>query len=252
MLRRGMLLVAHVLVAGCLDLSTDPDEIVAIDFNELPWPSIVAGDTLRDSTGAIATLGARLFDGSGDEVTGTIEFLSRDQEVQVIAGDRVVADDTASGSARLLASTAGLQSVVRTLEVVAAPDSMAADGVITPLSWVVPDDPGKNLSVALGVRVFSRAVDPPEGVRSWIVSFELEVGGQVVARTDTTQLFLVNEAGRLSYADTTDTQGRASRRLRVRVPPIPPDSVVIRVRASYKREALAGSPLRLVLPLQAR
>ena len=83
--RRWLAMAALLAGAGCLDLSTDPDEIVAIEFNELPWPSIVAGDTLRDSTGAVATLGARLLDGDGDEVTGPVEFLSQDGDVRVLA-----------------------------------------------------------------------------------------------------------------------------------------------------------------------
>ena len=254
MWRRGLLFAAGMCAAACIDLSTDPDEIVAIQFDELPWPSIVAGDTLRDSTGAVAPLGARLFDGDGDEVTGPVEFLSQETKVQVIDGGRVVAADTATGIVHLLASTAGIQSFVRQLEVVTAPDSVAAEGAIEPLGWVVPDDPAENTSVALGVRVFSTTGDEPEGVRAWVVSFDLEVSGNPIAPGDTTQLFLVTEAGRPSRSDTTDTQGHASRRLRLRIAPglIPPDSAVITVRASYQGAPLIGSPVRLVLPIQPR
>jgi hypothetical protein len=62
--------MAGLVPAACVDLSTDPDEIVAIEFVAPRWPSIVAGDTLRDATGAIVALEARLFGGDGDEVFG--------------------------------------------------------------------------------------------------------------------------------------------------------------------------------------
>jgi hypothetical protein len=241
-------LFVAIVAAACIDLSTDPDEIAAIEFVDLPWPSIVAGDTLRDAGGAVAPLAARLFDGNGDVMTGPLDFLPQQTSIHVVAGNHLVADDTASGSVGIIASTTGIQSVVRQIEIVTAPDSMAADGVIVPLAWVVPDDPFANTSQPLGAGVYS---SPDTGVRSWVVTFQLEADGRQIPESDTTQIFLVNDGGRPSYADTTDLSGRASRRVRLKVVPglVPPDSAVVTVRASYKGVPLAGSPVRLVLPL---
>jgi hypothetical protein len=245
----GAVVAACMAVTACIDLSTDPDEIVAIEFVDFAWPSIVAGDTLRDSTGAVAPLVARLFAGDGDEVTGQVEFLTQRNSVRVVAGDRLVADDTATGSAGIIASTAGIQSVVRQIEIVAAPDSLAADGTIVPLDWVVPDDPQVNSSQPLSVRVYTAAA---AGVRSWVVRFQLEAGGRRIPESDTTQIFLIGDNGRPSYADTTDLQGRASRRVRLRVAPglVPPDSAIITVSAAWRGAPLKGSPVKLVLPLR--
>jgi len=244
----GGAVAAIIVVAACIDLSTDPDEIVAIEFVDLPWPSVVAGDTLRDASGAVTPLVARLFDADGDVVTGPVEFLTQQASIHVIAGDLLVADDTATGIAGIFASTTGIQSTVREIEIVAAPDTIAADGVITPLQWVVPDDPSVNLSQPLSVRVVSAS---GLGVPAWVVTFQLEAGGRVIPPADTTQLFLVAENGRPSYADTTDASGRASRRLRLKIVPglVPPDSAVITVIASYRGAPLTGAPVRLVLPL---
>lgn len=239
---------ATILSAACIDLTTDPDEIVAIEFGALPWPSVVAGDTLRDASGAAAPLVARLFDADGDVVTGPVDFLPQRTVVRVVNGGLLVADDTATGAVDVIASTIGIQSVARKIEIVDAPDSTAADGVISPLQWVVPDDPSLNTSQPLAVRVFS---EPDVGVRSWIVTFELEADGRQIAPSDTTQIFLVGDNGRPSYADTTDSFGRASRRVRLKIAPglIPPDSAVVTVSASYRGVPLAGAPVRLVLPL---
>lgn len=245
----GTVLVALV-VSACIDLSTDPAEISAIEFAQLPWPSIVAGDTLRDESGVAAPLAARLFDGKGDIVTGPVEFLPQRATLRVVNGDRLVADDTATGSVGLIASTTGIQSAVRLIEIVPPPDSTAAEGIV-PLRWVVPDDPNLNTSEPISIRVLSAAGTP---VRSWIVTFQLEAGGRIIPENDTSQIFLIGDNGRPSYADTTDASGRASRRVRLRIAPglTPPDSAVVTARASYKGTALSGSPVTQVLPLGAR
>lgn len=241
-------LVAPLAAAACIDLSVDPDEIVAIELAEFPWPSVVAGDTLRDATGAVAPLVARLFNADGDEVTGTVEFLLERTGARVISGGRLVADDTATETIGIIASAPGVQSIVRQIEIVSAPVSMAAEGVIVPLRWVVPDNPSSNTSQALGVRILS---GPDEGVRAWIVTFTLEAGGRQIAESDTSQIFLVGDNGRPSYVDTTETTGLASRRVRLKILPglVAPDSAIVTMRASYKGRPLAGSPVRLVLPI---
>ncbi len=245
----GVVVAATFVAAACFDLSTNPDEIVAIEFVEFPWPSVVAGDTLRDATGAVAPLRARLFGGDGDEVTGTVDFLIQQGAVGVVGGNLLVADDTATGKAGLFASTIGVQSIVRQIEIVAAPDSMAADGTIVPIQWVVPDNPQINVSQPLGARVFSAT---GVGVRAWVVTFQLEAGGRVIPESDTTQIFLIGDTGRPSYADTTDLQGKVARRVRLRVAPglVPPDSAVITMSAAYRGTQLTSSPVRVVLPLR--
>jgi hypothetical protein len=240
--------IVAVIAAACIDLSMDPDEIVAIELAEFAWPSIVAGDTLRDVNGAVAPLVARLFDGNGDVVEGPVEFLVARPGARIIGGDRLVADDTTTGAIGILASTPGIQSVIREIQIVAAPRSLVVNGVVTPLRWVVPDDPGTNTSQPVGVRVIAAA---DSGVRSWIVTFQLEAGGRVIAQNDTSQIFLVGDNGRPSYVDTTDASGAASRRVRLRILPglVAPDSAIVTIRASYKGQPLPGSPVRLVLPI---
>ena len=240
--------IVAVVCAACIDLSIDPDEIVAIELAEFPWPSIVAGDTLRDASGAVAPLVARLFDGDGDIVEGPVEFILARPGLRIIGGDRLVADDTTTGTVGILASVPGVQSVIREIEIVPPPLSFEAEGAVTPILWVVPDDPSRNTSRGLGARVVAAS---DSGVRSWIVRFQLEAGGRQIAENDTTQIFLVGDNGRPSYVDTTDARGTASRRVRLRIVPglVPPDSAVVTIRASYKGQPIAGSPIRLVLPI---
>ena len=253
-LRGWLLATTSVLCAGCIDLSTDPDEIVAIEFGDLPWPSIVAGDTLRDASGAAAPLFAQLFDGDGDRVDGPVEFLVQNSSLRVVNGNLLVAEPTATGRIDIIASTTGIQSVASGIDVVARPDSIAPEGIVAPLEWVVPDDPSLNTSAPILVKVLSNTTTTPTPVPSWIVRYQLEAGGRVIPENDTTQIWLASENGRPSYSDTTDAAGFASRRVRLRVAPglTPPDSAIITVTASYKGAALLRSPLVLVLPIVAR
>ena len=168
-------MAATIGVAACLDYSTDPDEVVAIEFEPLPSPSIVAGDTLRDASGAVVPMAAKLFNGNGEEVTGPVEFFAQQPFLHVTSGDLLVADPGTSGTVGVFASTVGVQSVAQQVEIVPVPATLTAEGPILALEWVVPDDPGENTSQPLGARVLTAA---NAGVRSWIVRFQLEAGGR--------------------------------------------------------------------------
>ncbi|MGZ8493857.1 MAG: hypothetical protein ACXWZS_16765, partial [Gemmatirosa sp.] len=55
--------------AACVEISSAEQGVLAIRLEPLP-PSIIAGDTLRDSTGAVLRLRATAFAGNGDTVPG--------------------------------------------------------------------------------------------------------------------------------------------------------------------------------------
>lgn len=246
--RAGVLLAA----AACIDLSTDPDEVVAIEFLPAPWPSVVAGDTLRDAQGQVAPLQAQLFDASGDVVSGVpVTFLSRGNLVTVTGAGLVIAADGADGRAELVASAPGLQSEVRPLEVVLSPDSMVAGNPVDTLRWVIPDVPATNTSPDLGARLVHFGATDTTGVRAWIVAYRLEFGGQVVPADDTTLVYLVNTAGRPQSVDTSDANGAVA--LRVRVRPGPGlgalDSAIVTLEAQFQGIPLPGGPVRFVVPL---
>ncbi|HEX7120998.1 MAG TPA: hypothetical protein VF178_01420 [Gemmatimonadaceae bacterium] len=238
--------------AACIDLSTDPDEVVAIEFLEPAWPSVVAGDTLRDDQGQVAPLQALLFDASGDVVSGIpVTFLARDERVRITEAGLLIGVDTADGPTELLASAPGLQSNVRRLEVVPSPDSISAGPAVDTLRWVLPDVPATNTSPDLSARVLHFGDDDTTGVRAWIVRYRLEFGGQEVPPGDTSLVYLVNASGRPQSADTTDVNGSVA--LRVRVRPGPGlgalDSAVVTLEAQYRGVPIPGGPIRVVVPL---
>lgn len=104
-------LVASVaLVAACAEIGTDPDAVVSIEFNRLPSPAILVGDTLRTLEGepALVRDSVRLF----DQATDTIK------DATVRSGIRFVATiDTArigwdsTGGYLISAAATGLRTV---------------------------------------------------------------------------------------------------------------------------------------------
>jgi len=55
------LVLGAALAAACAEVGTDPDAPVSIEFNHLPSPSILAGDTLRDLLGQAVHLRDSVF-----------------------------------------------------------------------------------------------------------------------------------------------------------------------------------------------
>ncbi len=256
MSRRRLTVAALALsaLAGCIDLSTNPDEIVAIEFAPLGYTAVVMGDTLRDSTGVLAPLSTKLIDGAGNVVTGqTITYVPLDSLLQVTSGGLAIARNTA-GTARVVATGGGLQSITRSVDVVTRPDSLSVDNRPDTLRLGIPDDPAVNITGEFRLKLVSKTV-PVSFPKSWVVYFTLRYQGADVAPGDTSLLFLVNEQGRPAIADTTDAQGVVSRRVRFKLVPgkVPAlDSVIVTARASYKGALVLGAPARMVVPVKPK
>ena len=245
--------VAAVALAGCVDLSTDPNEIVAIEFSQLPYPAVVIGDSLRDSLGVVAPLSGKLFNGAGDVATkAKMTFFSLDTIVDLTASGVTVAHESV-GTARMLASGGGLQSAIRPLDTTLKPDTLVVDASPDTLRLVIPDE-ATNVSGEFRLKLQSKSVAGGI-VRSWVVGFRLRYKSVDIAPTDTSLLYLANESGRPSTADTTDANGIVSRRVRFKVVPgqIPAlDSVIVTAETRYRGVLVPGAPARMVVRVKPK
>ncbi len=224
--------------AACIELSVDPTAIGSIQFDAPPAPSIVKGDTLRDTTGAVTRLHARVFAANGDEITDAeVLFTNTDSLVSIKDGSLVVSTRDTTGTAKLYASIGGLQSSARSLPVIPRPDSIAPRVTLDTIAYrsVTTGTSLDTASIGFTVRSGTSTVGP---VR---VTFQLYRGGTLLAPDDTATYALVTTVGRVSTVDTTDGSGLALRVLRVRIPAgsTPTDTLVVRART-----ALGGAPLK--------
>ena len=244
--------VAAAWVGACSDVGTAPDGIVALAFDTLPYPSVVAGDTMRDSTGRAAPLSAVAYNADGDVIAKpAVRYIVLDTGVDISSQGYLIATTRTSGTVRVVAAAASLQSLQKTVTVTRVPSRLAANGATSDtLRYALPDA-STNVSKAMTVKLTrdstGTAVSVPGFLVSWLVTFR----GQTVLKTDTTLASLWEDgtSRRVSLVDTTGTDGTAGRTLRIRSSALPStaDSFVVYASTRFRGAAVAGSPVRFVI-----
>jgi len=243
-------LVAAAATGACTDVGTAPNAIVAIAFDTLPYPSVVARDTLRDSTGRAAPLRAVAYNADGDVIANpALRYLALDTGVVIDAQGYLVATTRTSGSVRVVAAASALQSLTKTVLVTRAPTRLAVSGSSADTVKYALPDAATNVSKALTVKLTRDSAGTTLGVPGFLVSWQVTFRGVPIARTDTTLASLWDDARHTSLLDTTGTDGTAARTLRIRSNTLPAsaDSFVVFATTRYRGVAVAGSPARFVI-----
>jgi len=236
-----------VFIAACTDIPTGANEFLSFRVNPLPSPSVVVGDTLRDSTGAVAPVTVTVFNYSGDSVSDApVRFTAVDRGIAVDSITGIIVGDSARTTpARIIARVGGITGPI-SIPVVLRPDTVEGANARDSLSYSLTDT-SANVSAGLGVRV-RHGLITDSAVVSYLVTFA------IVSPGDTALARLVNDAGAPSSRDTTDAGGIAQRRIRLNVLRLvaPTDSIIIAASVRYRGEHVRGSPARLVLKVKPR
>lgn len=239
---------SSILAVACTNISDNADAVLSLQFDSLASPSVVLGDTLRDTTGAIALPVVHAFNYHGDEIAAApIYFLSPDSGVTVdSATGIVVGDSLRSTPARIIATISNLQAVQK-ISVTLRPDSMAAVTVLDTLNYSTLDST-LNVSDLMSVKLLHGVPPNDSAVPNYIVSFA------IVSQSDPNLALLINDAGKPSNIDTTDAGGIAGRKIRVHPLNLTAtvDSVILEATAKYRGQPVTGGPIRLVVVLQPR
>ncbi|HET6761966.1 MAG TPA: hypothetical protein VFH13_07675 [Gemmatimonadaceae bacterium] len=245
-LASAVLLSAAAL--ACTDVSGSSTSVLSIQFDSLAAPSVVLGDTLRDTTGAVIFPVVHAFNFKGEEIASIpVWFQSPDSGVVVdsITGI-IVGDSLRSTPARIIATVGTLQAVQR-VDVTLRPDLLAAEHGVDSLSYSLLDTT-VNVSPLLTVKLTHGVAPNDSAVKSYIVSFA------IVEQSDPGLGELVNDAGRPSLVDTTDANGVAGRKIRLHPSLLTSivDSIIVNATAKYRGNQVSGSPVRLVLKVKPR
>lgn len=242
--------VPSLFAAGCMDISGSSGSVLSLEFDTLPSPAVIVGDTLRDTTGAIARPVVHVLNYNGKEVQDPpVWFQSPDSGVTVdSASGIIVGDSLRSTPARIIATVGQLQAVQR-INLTLRPDLVAAAKGIDTLKYSLLDST-QNFSNVLTVRLSHGTAPSDTAVTSYLVSFA------IVSQSNPGLADLVTEAGRLSRVDTTDAGGIAGRKIHVHPVNLGSgtiaDSVIIQATAKYRGQPVAGAPVRLVVVLEPR
>jgi hypothetical protein len=241
-------LLSVAAVFACTDVSGSSTSVLSIQFDSLASPSVVVGDTLRDTTGAVILPVVRAFNFNGEAITPVpVWFQSPDSGVVVdsVTGI-IVGDSLRSTPARIVATVGSLQAVQR-VDVTLRPDLLAAENGEDSLSYSLLDTT-LNVSPRLTVQLTHGVAPNDSVVKSYIVSFA------IVEQSNPSLGELVNDAGKPSVVDTSDTNGVAGRAIRLH--PLflssEVDSIIVNATAKYRGSQVSGSPVRLVLKVKPR
>jgi hypothetical protein len=254
-------LLCAALAGSCTDVSTSPTTAAAIEFDSLPFPAVVTGDTLRDSLGRVAPLHAVVLNGAGATIANpAVSYVTLDTGLTIDAAGIVTAQGR-SGTVRILASVSGLrasplQSVAQVIEIARRPDSVIATRTQdTTLVYTIPDSVAKNVTALLSVRVATNDTSGGiTGTKAWLVSYQAFWHGQALSPSDTTLASLWDDGSRISGRAVTGADGSAGRRLRVRslLLPTTPDSFIVVATVRYRGADVRGSPVRFVIHTRPR
>lgn len=256
MIRRLAAFSAAVsLVAfACRPIPAPQGGVLSLSSIQLPSPGVVAGDTMRDSLGHAAPLRLYAFGvgGEGDTIaSATPTFLVLDPGAHITSTGYLVGDSVRATPVRIIGSIGTLQTSAVNVSVTPLPDSMGYTSA-TPIDTVhfvgADTAASANFSAALGATIVATGTASNSPVSSVIVRYSIAYAPTAVGIG--VSGLLVNAAGNPSTVDTTDVNGQASLRIRVRPSaPVAVDSFVVIATAEYKGVPLRGSRLKFVIPI---
>jgi hypothetical protein len=253
----SLALLASVVTVACVDMSA-PSGPASISVLKLPSPSVVVGDVMRDSNGTPAPLTVVAFDANGAEIGGAVaQFFVTDtlHYAHIDAKNQVVGDNI--GNTRILGQVGSLQTSAVLVPVTYAPDHIAISAKADSLDVPFGIDSARSIgTLALPVSVRSAGDSIAQG---FIVRYTITHAPATAESAKSPAVYLSDDAGKVTQADTSDASGQASPKLTVNsrllrdeagfLDRSVKDSVVVEASAKYKGALLKGSPLRFVVKL---
>jgi hypothetical protein len=240
----ALLAAAGWWLVSCRDVPAPEGGVFSISTLLLPSPGVVAGDTMRDSTGLVAPLRVVAYDVRGDTLYSVpVTFVILDTGAHLV-GPLLVGED-AGTTVRVVGSVAALQTQPTSVKVTLSPDTLvAADSLRFERS-----SSSTTLNADLSVLVQHRSGTATTPVEAVIVRYSIlrqpaSTGGPAVVLMNTTTP---------SSADTTDATGRASRTLRLQIPNFvvsPLDSAIVDATAAYSGRVLGTARFTVVYKQQ--
>jgi hypothetical protein len=258
---------AAIAVAACFEISSPQSGLSSISRLIVPWPAVVVGDSLRDSTGKATPVTVDAFDGKGQLVTDArVTLIALDRGLTVLPGQYVRGDSLRTSDARLVGQVQRggdvLQTDSATIAVVARPDTVSPAGIDT-LAAQIHTYTGfgdtAQVRSAVEVKVLNRALlasgSANAAIRSWIVRYEITE--RPPGAQGATTAFLSAPAGTPQVVvDTTDPSGVASRDVVLRTSVLNPRTgtqyVKVTVTVRERGQNVAGSPIEVVVPFDLR
>ena len=252
-----MVVVVGLAAIACIDMSA-PKGAASISSLVLPSPSVVVGDTMRDSLGKTAPLRVIAYDANDTPIpNSSAQFFITDSAAVGHLNNGVVIGDK-QGSIHVVGQVGNVQTNPVTVPITIAPAKLALSGKIDTLkvpSFSLSDTTTRSVGSATIVVTLRGAGDTASV--GFVVKYELQKAPATISAS-IPGIFFSDDGTKVSPVDTTDGAG-ASRKLFVRSWLLSDqalragtkvDSAVVVVTTSYKGAPVPGSPIRIVIPIK--
>jgi hypothetical protein len=134
----SLVTIAALAALACVDMSA-PKGAASISALLLPSPSVVVRDTMRDSTGAVASLRVIAYDANDVPIPGlTTTFFVTDIGAAAHIGNSSYVVGDKLGSVHVIGQVSGVQTTPLTVPVTVAPTKFARSAAVLPDTFVVP------------------------------------------------------------------------------------------------------------------
>ena len=250
----GALTVLGAAAVSCVEGKTGPNVPLAIEFHSPQLPSMVVGDSLRDTLGNVDSLVAIVFNSTGDTLHDAPRYVHADTthivNIDSISGKAFALD---TGQARVVAQASSLQSPPETLFVVPAPTQFANITALLDTLQFTPVRADTLFALSVSLAAGTLPVNHYRVEYSFIYPADLNAGDSTrVLLTDENRKFSLVDTTSISTSGTTAVAGVATRFLRIS--PFAHnfnDSVVVEARAFLPNHTpVSGSPVRFKVLVQ--
>jgi hypothetical protein len=232
---------------SCTEVPAPAGGVVSISNIRRPSPGLVAGDTLRDSTGLVAPLRVIAYglDDQPLDPQPAVTFVSLDT-IARLAGNYLIGNTP--GTARVVGIVGSLQTRVDSIPVTLRPDTLVrSDSVLHRVSYTLAGDTVVN-SGELGT-IVQRRLPTLSPVQAVVVKYTITRAP--VGNSAPTAVLV--SSNRLSDRDTSDALGKASRVARLRLGALNSfitDTVMVDATASYRGQTIGVVTFTVVFTKQ--
>lgn len=232
---------AVVWLSGCRDVADPEGGVLAISPVQLPAPGLVAGDTLRDSTGAVAPLRVVAYNTAGDTITPTppTAWVVLDDGARLVGP--LLIGITAGTTVRVVGTVGALQTPPDSVRVTLSPDTLvAADSTLHRARYALTSGDTVVNSADLATRVLHVEGTSTSNVDAVIVRYEVVAAPPARAGASGPTVILRPGTGTTARDTTTDGRAAVTARLRIGALASAPgtDTAIVDAVASYRGQAI--------------
>jgi hypothetical protein len=252
---QSLVVVAAIVGLACVDMSA-PKGATSISVLQLPSPSVIHGDSMRDSLGVVKPITVIAYDGAGLPIIDAIAqiFVTDTTKFAHLTPTAILVGDSV-GTARLTGQVGGLQTPGVGVPVTYRPAKILAGTPPTALVPKLGTDSATSLSSSTVNAVVRSLQDSlSQGI---IVRFKLTYVPPNKAGATGVVAYLAGANNVPQSRDTTGANGVASISVVVNAFALDgnvvfgrPDSAVVQAESFFNGKLLQGSPVTIVVPIR--